>query len=579
MEIDHEAILQTFLAETDENLAAVEEALVELEARPEDEEALGTIFRAAHTLKGDATSFGFQGVADLAHAMENVLDRLRSGAMLVSTEVVTMLLGSVDVLRRLVPAAARNEPIDDSIARELIAALDARAAESAAGPLRGSDFSHLRDSGLARGQGPLTTQKKTLRVDTDKLDRMLNLITEITIARGRLGQMMESDAAPDRARLLEVHRSSDSLHRDLQELIMRARMVPIEGTFRSYIRVVRDLARHSGKLARLMIDAQGVEVDTRIAEHIRDPLTHMIRNAIDHGIEDPEIRAAIGKDPCGQVTLRARHEAGSIVVEVMDDGAGIDRGKLLSRAAAMGLEAAADATPDQELYKLILEPGFSTADAVSRLSGRGIGMDVVRRNVEDVRGSLRIDSAPGEGTAITIRLPLTLAIIDGFAVGVGDETYVIPIDAVVECVELPGEERDRADGRGVINLRGQALPYIHLRRLLSIQGGPSERQSVVVVHYEGGRAGLVVDALHGEGQTVIKPLGRLFAGLVGISGSAILSDGRVALILDVPSLLRKVLSGDGGGAPPGPAERGKRGGGAAALGRGGDGDQGEVRGA
>jgi two-component system chemotaxis sensor kinase CheA len=276
----------------------------------------------------------------------------------------------------------------------------------------------------------------------------------------------------------------------------------------------------------------------------------MIRNAIDHGIEPPAERAAAGKDPVGTLSLRARHEAGSIVVRMADDGAGLNRSRIAARAAAMQLAPDPEALPETELFRFIFEPGFSTADEVSSLSGRGIGMDVVRRNVEDVRGSLRVDSSPGHGTSITIRLPLTLAIIDGFAVGVAGETYVIPIEAVRECVELPVEERGKTDARGVINLRGQALPYIHLRALLGLEGGPVERESVVVVHYDGGRAGLVVDALFGESQTVIKPLGKLFHGVVGVSGSAIMSDGRVALILDVPTLLRKIHAELGDAAVP-----------------------------
>jgi two-component system chemotaxis sensor kinase CheA len=544
MDIDHEAILQTFLAETEENLAAVEEALVELEGRPDDEEALGVIFRAAHTLKGDSTSFGFHAVGGLAHAIENVLDRLRLRAMPVTSELVTTLLSCVDVLRKMVPAAARGDAQVDPEAQALIATLDTFLEEAESPAAWPTDSG----SGLERAQGHvLRNQKRTLRIDTEKLDRMLNLITEIAISRGRLAQVIETSGGQGAREVLEAHRSADGLHQDLQELIMRARMVPIEATFRSYIRVVRDLANQSGKLARLEVDAQGVEIDTRIAEHIRDPLTHMIRNAIDHGIELPDERAAAGKDPTGTISLRARHEAGSIVVRVADDGAGLNRAKIAARAAAMLLVPDPDALPDHELFRSIFEPGFSTADEVSSISGRGIGMDVVRRNVEDVRGSLRVDSSPGHGTSITIRLPLTLAIIDGFGVGVGGETYVIPIEAVRECVELPVEERGKTEGRGVINLRGQALPYVHLRSLLGLEGVGAERESVVVVHYDGGRAGLVVDTLFGESQTVIKPLGKLFHGVVGVSGSAIMSDGRVALILDVPALLRKIHA-DGGDA-------------------------------
>lgn len=555
MEFDHEMILRTFLAETEENLAAVEEALVELEGRPDDEEALGTIFRAAHTLKGDATSFGFVGVAALAHSMEDVLDRLRSHAMPVTSDLVTTLLQSVDVLRRMVPAAARGEAPEDSEASRLITALDALAGGNVEpSPSGRTPALFHRDVEPERTMSE-RSQKRTLRVDAIKLDQMLNLITEIVIARGRLEKVIGADA-PGAQAVLEAFHASDALYKDLQELIMGARMVPIEATFRSYIRVVRDLAHQSGKLARIEIDAQGVEVDTRIAEHVRDPLTHMIRNAIDHGIEAPERRDALGKDPTGVVKLRARHEAGTIVVQVIDDGAGLDRAAIARRAAAMRLAPDPESLPDADLFRLILEPGFSTAPEVSTISGRGIGMDVVRRNVEAVRGSLRIDSERGRGTSITIRLPLTLAIIDGFGIGVGDETYVIPLDAVRECVELPAEESDRKAVQGVMQLRGEVLPYVRLRSLLSLESlgaaqtekaEKAERQSVVVVQTEGSRAGIVVDALYGKAQTVIKPLGRLFSGVEEISGSAVLSDGRVALILDVPALLRRTLTQ--GGAP------------------------------
>jgi two-component system chemotaxis sensor kinase CheA len=558
MDLDHEAILQTFLAETEENLAAVEEALVELEGRPDDEEALGVIFRAAHTLKGDAASFGFAGVGSLAHSIEDVLDKLRLRAMPVTSDLVTTLLRCVDALRKMVPAAARGEAHAGADPEALIAALSALVEDAE----RGVAWPEGARGDQGGAQSPVSkSHARTLRIETEKLDRMLNLITEIAVSRGRLAQVIESSGGSDAARVLEAHRSADGLHRDLQELIMRARMVPIEATFRSYIRVVRDLAHQSGKLARITIDAQGVEIDTRIAEHIRDPLTHMIRNAIDHGIEPPEEREAAGKDPIGTVSLSARHEAGSIVVRVADDGAGLNRAKIAACAAALELAPDPDALPDHELFRFIFEPGFSTAAEVSSLSGRGIGMDVVRRNVEDVRGSLRVDSTAGQGTSITIRLPLTLAIIDGFAVGVADETYVIPMEAVRECVELPVSERGKTEGRGVINLRGHALPYVHLRSVLELDASRSsphadERQSVVVVHYDGGRAGLVVDALFGESQTVIKPLGKMFHGVLGVSGSAILSDGRVALILDVPALFRKVLphSGDVGAEPVGPSE-------------------------
>jgi two-component system chemotaxis sensor kinase CheA len=558
MILEQEAILQTFLAETAENLGFTEEALVTLETNPEDEEALGVVFRAIHTLKGDATAFGFSRVSDLAHAMEDVLDRMRSFALSPTGDVITLLLRCVDALRQMVLAAADGDdepfPGAEELAGEL-ADLAARADTDAPPPRRGDAPSGARPPEVAGealwagglSHGGAASQAKTLRIDTIKLDQMLNLISEIAVARGRLGKVIETASGAARASLLEEHRAADGLYRDLQELIMRARMVPVEGTFRGYVRVVRDLARESGKLARLAIEASGVEVDTRVIEHIRDPLVHMIRNAIDHGIEPPAERIAQGKEPWGTITLRARHEAAIIVIQVADDGAGMNRARIAARARSMGLAANPEALPDDELFRLTLEPGFSTAEVVSTMSGRGVGMDVVRQNVEAVRGSLRIDSEEGAGTAITIRLPLTLAIIDGFSVGVGDDTYVIPLDYVLECMELPASARGTMDERGVINLRGSAVPYLRLRSAFGLAFEPGSasdeaiRESVVIVHYEGGLVGIAVDVLYGESQTVIKPLGKMLGGVTGISGSAILGDGRVALILDIPSMLRKVL--------------------------------------
>jgi two-component system chemotaxis sensor kinase CheA len=267
----------------------------------------------------------------------------------------------------------------------------------------------------------------------------------------------------------------------------------------------------------------------------------MIRNAVDHGIEPPHARKARGKDPCGRVTLRASHDAGSIVIQVADDGAGLDRKRIIERAMSLGIVAEPEKLPDAEIYGLIFEPGFSTAETVTDLSGRGVGMDVVRRNVDALRGSVAIDSRPGEGTTITIRLPLTLAIIEGFGVGVGDETYVIPLEAVLECVELPAQEQHQGNGHGVLYLRGRVLPYLRLRKLFALGDRAPSRENVVIVQHGDGQAGIAVDVLYGASQAVIKPLGELFEGLPGIAGSTILGNGRIALILDVPSLLRQAV--------------------------------------
>ena len=325
---------------------------------------------------------------------------------------------------------------------------------------------------------------------------------------------------------------------------MKARMVPVGPFFRQYGRIVRDLAHAHGKAVHLDIEGDDVEVDTRVVERLRDPLTHMIRNTIDHGIESPELRAALGKAAEGCLTLRAAHEGGLIVIEVRDDGAGFNRRRIAERARAMGLAAAPELLPDAELLALVFAPGFSTAETVTDLSGRGVGMDVVRRNVAALRGVIDVASVEGQGSTLTVRLPLTLAIIDGFGVGVGEETYILPLDSVLECLALPRDHHDGGTG-GVINLRGQPLPYLRLRDRFGVAGERPAREHVVVVQHGGGRAGIAVDALYGESQAVIKSLGTMLDRLSGVSGSTILGDGRVALILDTPALLREAINQEG----------------------------------
>ncbi|HXH62578.1 MAG TPA: chemotaxis protein CheA, partial [Gemmatimonadales bacterium] len=372
-----------------------------------------------------------------------------------------------------------------------------------------------------------------------KLDRMLNLTGEIAIARGRVAQQLSALPSEIGQEILEAHREADRLQLELQEQVMKARMVPVGPVFRQYARTVRDLARAHGKSVSLVIEGDDVELDTRVVERLRDPLTHMIRNTIDHGIESPELRAALGKAVEGRLTLRAAHDGGLIVIEVRDDGAGFNRERIAERARALGLATDPERLSDAELLPFVFAPGFSTAEVVTDLSGRGVGMDVVRRNIESLRGTIAITNAPGEGAVISIRLPLTLAIIDGFGVGVGDETYVVPLDAVLECLSLPRDTHRDGDGHGVLNLRGDPLPFLRLRDRFTVAGDAPAREHVLVVQHAGGRAGIAVDTLFGERQAVIKSLGTVLDGLSGVSGSTILGDGKVALILDVPALLRE----------------------------------------
>jgi two-component system chemotaxis sensor kinase CheA len=541
--IDRNELLQIFSAESEENLREMEVAFVQLESTPQDEETLQAIFRAAHTIKGNAAGLGFPALAKFAHGVEDVLDGLRTGATVLTTPLATILLQTVDALRQLVTGAVKGH---DELHPDHIELLEDLLIE-AGGGTQGTDRREAKrdrrtGAGRRRSDHAHGGRAQTLRVEIEKLDRMLNLTGEIAVARERLsGLLDEQERALQIEEILEAHRAADRLFLDLQEEVMKVRMVPLGPTFRQFVRTVRDIATAQGKLAYVELSGEDVDVDMNVIEHLRDPLTHIVRNAVDHGVEMPETREALGKDPRGRLSLQAWHEGGSIVIKVQDDGAGLQRAKVIERARAMGYTADFDKLADSELFRMILEPGFSTAAEVTEFSGRGVGMDVVRRNVEALRGVISIDSRAGVGTTITIRLPLTLAIIRGFAVGVDEETYIMPLDAVIECIEFPRDGSEDFASRGVINLRGQALPYVRLRECFRLGGQPTERENVLVLRYHDQRVGLVVDRLFGENQTVIKPLGRALGDLPGVSGSAILGNGRVALILEVEGLLREAL--------------------------------------
>ena len=551
MHIDRAELIPIFIAESEENLRAMELGFVQLETTPGDLETLQAIFRAAHTIKGNAASLAFPSLARFAHGMEDVLDRLRTGTTALTTPLATLLLRCVDALRQLIEGAATGA---DDVRPEQLELLEDLKLEADGG----LDTTHRdaataaserveRRTGADRRSEPRDGKGRpqTLRVDIDKLDRMLNLTGEIAVARERLTGLLDgTDGALAIDEILEAHRSADRLFLDLQEEVMKVRMVPLGPTFRQFVRTVRDVATAQGKQAVVDVQGEDVGVDMNVIEHLRDPLTHIVRNAVDHGIETPARRSDAGKDPRGRILLQAWHEGGSIVIQVQDDGAGLDRARIIERARTMGYTSDLDTLSDGDVYRLILDAGFSTAPEVTEYSGRGVGMDVVRRNVEQLRGSIAIDSRLGAGTTFTLRLPLTLAIIRGFAVGVEGETYVMPLDAVVECIEFPRVNISDAGSRGVINLRGQALPYLRLRECFRLGGMPPERENVLVLRVQEQRVGLVVDRLFGESQTVIKPLGRVLGELPGVSGSAILGNGRVALILDVEGLLREALRTD-----------------------------------
>lgn len=537
MSDDHAALLQIFHAQSQELLEGMEDGLVHLEKEPENVEALREVFRLVHTLKGDAVSLGFGALGSLSHAVEDLLHALREFRLAVTPQRVTLLLRATDTLRMLLSEAAggKHEATADQEQLVEILTREARAQPEEAAAAAGA---RSADRSSAGGQSAATgRQTRTLRVEIERLDQLLTLTGEIAVSRGRLTQLLEDERAA-RQDLLEFQRESERLDLDLQELVMRLRMVPVGPTFQQFRRTVRDLSRSLGKDAKLLVTGGEVEVDNSVLQMLRDPLNHMIRNALDHGIEAPQVREERGKPRSGRVLLRAHHDAGNIVIEVEDDGAGLDHEAVLAKARSHGLVAPDHRPSTTELQRLIFEPGFSTSQVVTDVSGRGVGMDVVRRNIEALRGTIVIASEGGRGTRFTVRLPLTLAIIEGLIVSVGEDTYVIPIDAVVETVELARDAPGRGDGRGVLNLRGGSLPYVRLRQRFGVAGASPERENVVVLQHEGGQAGLVVDRIQGQRQTVIKPLAKVFQKVPGISASAILGNGRVALIMDVPGLLR-----------------------------------------
>lgn len=383
-----------------------------------------------------------------------------------------------------------------------------------------------------------TQENRFIRVEADKLDQLINLVGELVIA-GAGTQLLAK-----RAGLGDVLESTSTVCRLLEEVRNNAlglRMVQIGATFQRFQRVVRDVSHELGKDIELVITGGDTELDKSVVERIGDPLMHLVRNSMDHGIEPRELRLERGKSAKARITLNAYHDSGSIVIEVTDDGGGLNRERILKKARERGLIGETQALTEAETYNLIFEAGFSTAQQVSNLSGRGVGMDVVKRNIEALRGTVELLSKETVGTTVQIRLPLTLAIIDGFLVGVGQSRYVIPLDMVLECVEMPESERKVAGREGHISLRGQVLPFLRLRRLFALGGDAGLRENIVVVQYGGRKIGLVVDSLQGEFQTVIKPLGKLFSGLKGFGGFTILGSGEVALILDVPALLHSMI--------------------------------------
>lgn len=392
--------------------------------------------------------------------------------------------------------------------------------------------------GKAKAPNKTSAASSFIRVPSDKLDELINLVGELVIANAGT---VEQARQLNHAAMLESTHAVASLIEEIRDGALGLRMVQIGETFQRFQRVVRDTAMGLGKQIQLEISGEDTELDKSVVEKIGDPLMHLVRNALDHGLETPEEREAAGKPRTGKLGLHAYHDSGHIVIEVFDDGRGLARDKILKKALEKGIVTPEQNLSDSEINMLIFAPGFSTADKVTDISGRGVGMDVVKRNIEALRGSVQVQSRPGQGCTFEIRLPLTLAIIDGFMIGVGESAYVIPLAYVRECMELPPGALGNDDRMNLhYDLRGEYLPCVRLRKVFHSKAGKPKRENIIVVSFGGTKAGIVADQLHGESQTVIKPLGTLFEKNRAISGATIMGTGDVALIIDVPKLINEV---------------------------------------
>jgi two-component system, chemotaxis family, sensor kinase CheA len=544
-------LLSDFVLEAREHLAAIEAQALTLERAPADAEALNSAFRAFHTIKGLAGFLALPEVQEMAHEVEAVLDRARNGDLTITTGAIDVILEAADHLKRWTAHVEqrisgqasepppRDGPLLARIGAICTAVAAANAPDLAAMAKAVEEGADVLPSPQPESNRPVSrTQAMAVRVDTRKLDALVDMAGELVIAESLVRH--DSDLGAVKSQPLQRKLAQlDRITAELQKTAMAMRLVPIGPLFHRMTRLVRDLARQFGKRVELEIVGGDIELDRTIAEELADPLMHMVRNALDHGIESPEERERCGKPATARVVLKGRHQAGQVVIEIADDGRGLDRERILRKAVERGLIASPDGLSDTDVFNLVFQPGFSTAGEVTNVSGRGVGMDVVRRHVERLRGRIEIRSTPGQGAAFLVKLPLTLAIIDGLVVGVGRERYILPLFAVREMFR-PGPDivwtvRGRAE---MALVRGTLLPVLRLHRRFGLTPKSEDPHEcvLVVAESEGQRFCLMVDELIGKQEVVIKSLGEVFRGVTGVAGGAIMGDGRVGLILDLEKL-------------------------------------------
>lgn len=640
MSMDISDFYQTFFDEADELLADMEQHLLVLQPEAPDAEQLNAIFRAAHSIKGGAGTFGFSVLQETTHLMENLLDEARRGEMQLNTDIINLFLETKDIMQEQLDAykqsqepdaasfdyicqalrqlaleakdetpsavtrlsvVAKSEPQDEqsrseSPRRIILSRLKAgevdlleeelghlttltdvvKGTDSLSAILTGDiaedditavlcfvieadqiTFETVEVSPkistppvlkLAAEQAPTgrverekttrSSESTSIRVAVEKVDQLINLVGELVITQSMLAQRSSELDPVNHGDLITSMGQLQRNARDLQESVMSIRMMPMEYVFSRYLRLVRDLAGKLGKQVELTLVGSSTELDKSLIERIIDPLTHLVRNSLDHGIELPEKRLAAGKNSVGNLILSAEHQGGNICIEVTDDGAGLNRERILAKAASQGLTVSENMS-DDEVAMLIFAPGFSTAEQVTDVSGRGVGMDVVKRNIQEMGGHVEIQSKQGTGTTIRILLPLTLAILDGMSVRVADEVFILPLNAVMESLQpREADLHPLAGGERVLEVRGEYLPIVELWKVFNVAGAKTEAtQGIVVILQSGGRRyALLVDQLIGQHQVVVKNLESNYRKVPGISAATILGDGSVALIVDVSAL-------------------------------------------
>ncbi|WP_200884521.1 chemotaxis protein CheA [Erwinia oleae] len=638
---------QTFFDEADELLADMEQHLLGLDPQDPDSEQLNAIFRAAHSIKGGAGTFGFTVLQETTHILENILDGARRGEMQLSTDIINLFLETKDImqeqldayktatepnaetfayicqaLRQLAleakgevvnaPNVAETAPtaapaasglrlalvdlkpgeiplmleelgnlgtlsdvvkgessvevtLDSSVGQDDIVAVLCFVIEesqikfiSAAAPAAPEEVAEVAEvteeapalatvtditpaakrESAKKPAAPKVSESTSIRVAVEKVDQLINLVGELVITQSMLAQRSGELDPVAHGDLLNSMGILERNARDLQESVMSIRMMPMEYVFSRFPRLVRDLASKLGKEVELTLEGSSTELDKSLIERIIDPLTHLVRNSLDHGIETPDKRAEVGKNPVGNLTLSAEHQGGSICIEVRDDGAGLNRERILAKALSSGLPVS-ESMSDEEVGMLIFAPGFSTAEQVTDVSGRGVGMDVVKRNIQEMGGHVEIASKQGRGTTIRILLPLTLAILDGMSVRVADEVFILPLNAVMESLQpLANDLHPLAGGERVLEVRGEYLPLVELWNIFDVQDAKTEATQgiVVILQSAGKRYALLVDQLIGQHQVVVKNLESNYRKVPGISAATILGDGSVALIVDVSAL-------------------------------------------